>query len=280
MIIDTHTHFYDPYRPEGVPWPPRDDTLLYRRVLPEDYKAVAVSEGVTGTVVVEASEWVEDNRWILDLAATEVFIVGFVGNLDLESDDFEKHLASLAGNPLFRGIRLHRNEVQSVSDSLFSRLESLARNDLSLDLLIDVEQLHSAVRIAERLPDLRIVLNHVIHVPIDGKTPDPDWIDGLHKVSRYPNVFCKVSGLVETAREKPAPPELIYYAPTLDHLWEILGVDRLIYASNWPVCEHGADYRTVQRIPMEYFKAIGEEAVEKVFWKNAKAAYKWPDQEQ
>ena len=71
MIIDTHTHFYDPYRPEGVPWPPRDDALLYRRVLPEDYKAVAVPEGVTGTVVVEASEWVEDNGWILDLAATE-----------------------------------------------------------------------------------------------------------------------------------------------------------------------------------------------------------------
>lgn len=277
MIIDTHTHFYDPYRPEGVPWPPRDDALLYRLVLPEDYRAVAVPEGVTGTVVVEASEWFEDNGWILDLAATEPFIVGFVGNLDPESDQFESRLASLSGNPLFRGIRLHRNEVQTVSDSLFSRLELLARADLSLDLLIDVEQLHSAVRIADGLPDLRIVLNHVIHVPIDGKTPDPDWIDGLHNVSQYPNVYCKVSGLVETARERPAPPELIYYAPTLDHLWEILGVDRLIYASNWPVCEHGADYATVQRIPMEYFKAIGDEATEKVFWRNAKAAYKWPD---
>ena len=97
MIVDTHTHFYDPYRPEGVPWPPQDNSLLYRRVLPDDYKAVALTEGVTGTVVVEASEWVEDNRWILELAATEPFIVGFVGNLDPESDDFERHLASLAG---------------------------------------------------------------------------------------------------------------------------------------------------------------------------------------
>ena len=277
MIIDTHTHFYNPGRPEGVPWPPQDDTLLYRRVLPEDYKAVAVPEGVTGAVVVEASEWFEDNRWILDLAEKEPFIVGFVGNLDPDADAFQDRLASLADNPLFRGIRLHRNEVRTVGGPLFSRLELLVRHDLSLDLLIDVEQLHSAVRIAERLPDLRIVLNHVIHVPIDGKTPDPEWIDGLHNIAQFPNVYCKVSGLVETARQRPAPPGLNYYAPTLDHLWEILGVDRLIYASNWPVCEHGADYATVQRVPMEYFRAIGEEAVERVFWKNAKAAYRWPD---
>jgi L-fuconolactonase len=248
-------------------------------VFPEDYKAVAVPEGVTGTVVVEASEWVEDNRWILDLAENEPFVVGFVGNLDPESDAFERHLTKLSANPLFRGIRLHRNEIATVSDLLFSKLELLVQKDLSLDLLIDVEQLHSAVHIAARLPDLRIVLNHVIHVPIDGKTPNPDWIDGLHNVAQHPNIYCKVSGLVETALERPAPSELIYYAPTLDHLWEILGVDRLIYASNWPVCEHGADYATVQRIPMEYFKAIGEDAVEKVFWKNAKAAYKWPDHE-
>ena len=279
MIIDTHTHFYDPQRPEGVPWPPPDDALLYRRVLPEDYKAVAVPEGVTGTVVVEASEWVEDNRWILDLAEKEPFIVGFVGNLDPDSDAFERHLIELSANPLFRGIRLHRNEIATVSDLLFSKLELLEQKDLSLDLLIDVEQLHSAVHIAARLPHLRIVLNHVIHVPIDGKTPNPDWIDGLHNVAQHPNIYCKVSGLVETALERPTPPELIYYAPTLDHLWEILGVDRLIYASNWPVCEHGADYATVLRLPVEYFKAIGEDAVEKVFWKNAKTAYKWPDRE-
>src|SRR5205809_6764170 len=105
MIIDTHTHFYDPTRPQGVPWPPPDDTVLYRRVMPENYKALAVPEGVTGTVVVEASQWVEDNEWILDLAAREPFIVGFVGNLQPGSPDFGANLERLAANPLFRGIR-------------------------------------------------------------------------------------------------------------------------------------------------------------------------------
>jgi len=53
-VIDTHIHFYDPSRPQGVPWPPRDEKLLYRTVLPKTYRALPVPKPVTGTVVVEA----------------------------------------------------------------------------------------------------------------------------------------------------------------------------------------------------------------------------------
>ena len=56
-IIDTHTHFYDPTRPQGVPWPSKTDAALYRPVYPEEFKAIARPLGVTGTVVVEASPW-------------------------------------------------------------------------------------------------------------------------------------------------------------------------------------------------------------------------------
>lgn len=91
-IIDTHTHFFDPTRPEGVPWPGKNDKRLYRRVLPDEFKRLAQPLGVVGTVVVEASPWVEDNQWLLDLAAKEPLLVGIVGRLDTASDDFEKHL--------------------------------------------------------------------------------------------------------------------------------------------------------------------------------------------
>ncbi|MCY3021312.1 MAG: amidohydrolase, partial [Planctomycetota bacterium] len=56
-LIDTHTHFYDPSRPQGVPWPPKNETTLYRTVLPRDYRALPVSRPADATVVVEASEW-------------------------------------------------------------------------------------------------------------------------------------------------------------------------------------------------------------------------------
>ncbi|MFO1461569.1 MAG: hypothetical protein U1G08_19470 [Verrucomicrobiota bacterium] len=66
-IIDSHTHFYDPTRPEGVPWPDSKDPVLYRPVLPAEFTALTSPLGV-GTVVIEASPRPKDNEWLLALA--------------------------------------------------------------------------------------------------------------------------------------------------------------------------------------------------------------------
>ena len=278
MIIDTHVHFYDPERPQGVPWPPADNALLYRTVLPEHCKTLAVPEGVTGVIVVEASPWVEDNQWILDLAEDEPFIVGFVGDLyPEESDDFEKNLDRFAANPLFRGIRIGGGgDVRKIkTDAIASKLHKLAERDLELDLLTNPDELPEISALAARIPDLRIVIDHVAYVPIDGKAPNAKWAKDMRAVAKHPHVYCKVSGIVERTRKQPAPDDLAYYVPTLDALWEIFGEDRVIYGSNWPVCERAAGYSTVFRIVSEYVKGRGEEASEKYFWKNAKTVYKW-----
>ena len=106
MIIDTHTHFYDPTRPQGIPWPPRNNALLYRTVQPKHHRALAEPQGVTGTVVVEASFWLEDNQYVLDLAAQDPWIVGVVGNIASDRPEFGAELDRFATNPLFRGIRV------------------------------------------------------------------------------------------------------------------------------------------------------------------------------
>jgi L-fuconolactonase len=278
MIIDTHTHFYDPTRPQGVPWPSPTDEVLYRRVLPEHYKALAVPEGVTGTVVVEASRWVEDNQWILDLAANEPLIVGFVGHLEPESDNFEKDLNCFAANPLFRGIRLGGASIKNVVTGRFlAHIEKLASKGLELDVLLGTEGLSHVASLAGCFPELRIVINHVALVRIDGKTPDAAWVEGMQMAAEHLNVYCKVSGLVETTHDQPAPADVGYYTPTLDVLWEAFGENRLVYGSNWPVSERFADYATVQRIVTAYFEAKGADIAEKFFWKNSKAVYKWVD---
>jgi predicted TIM-barrel fold metal-dependent hydrolase len=106
--IDAHTHFYDPRRPGGIPWPSKGDTVLYRPVLPDDLWRVAPR--LTGTVVVEASPRLEDNQWILDLAETDQHtdqrIVGCVGHLTPGTPEFASHLTRFAANRLFRGIRI------------------------------------------------------------------------------------------------------------------------------------------------------------------------------
>lgn len=276
MIIDTHTHFYDPTRPQGVPWPRPQEKALYRQVLPEHCKALAVPEGVTGTVVVEASAWVEDNQWILDLAAKEPFIVGFVGHLEAGRKGFAEHLERFAANPLFRGIRLGGATIRELGQpGLLEDLQRLAAKDLELDLLLGPADLSAAAALAARMPELRIVLNHVAGVRIDERAPDPAWVEGLQRVAGYPNVFCKVSGLVENTGQRPAPADVAYYTPTLDALWQAFGEDRLIYGSNWPVCEPFASYGAVQRLVTAYFRGKSVEASEKYFWKNALMAYKW-----
>ena len=80
-VIDTHIHLYDPGRPQGVPWPEKDDALLYRPTLPERYRKITKGLGIAGAIEVECSPWLEDNQWVLDVAAKDTLIVGMVGNV-------------------------------------------------------------------------------------------------------------------------------------------------------------------------------------------------------
>ncbi len=279
MIIDTHTHFYDPSRPQGVPWPRPQDTLLYRTVLPAHYRALAEPRGVTGTVVVEASPWVEDNQFVLDLAAVEPLIVGHVGNLNLGSEDFLANLERFAANPLYRGIRSSIGvigpELDKPASPIMANLERLVALDLELDVMTRPDGLAAVSALAQRLPNLRMVLCHVAHVRIDGQAPDMVWLEGLAMLKPCANVFIKVSGMVENTGIRPAPTDCGFYRPTLDAMWNAFGQERLIYGSNWPVCELFAPYGVVQDIVEAYWADKGTAAQECFFWRNAQAAYKW-----
>lgn len=275
-IIDTHTHFYDPTRPEGVPWPGRADKRLYRRVLPEEYKRLARPHGVVGTVVVEASPWVNDNQWLLDLAAKEPFLVGVVGNLNPAADSFEKNLRRFARDRLFRGIRIsHDNLRAGLKGNLVARCRLLLDHNLELDVNGGPDMPADAARLAAELPKLRLVLNHCANLRIDGRDPPRAWREGMQAAARHPNVFCKVSALVEQTARTPAPRDVDYYRPVLDALWTLFGEDRLIFGSNWPVSENGAPFATVVDVVRAYFSAKGERATGKFFLANSQAAYGW-----
>ncbi len=276
MIIDAHTHFYDPTRPQGVPWPPKDNEFLYRTVLPEHFKEVAAPHGVTGTIAVEASEWVEDNAWLLDLARDDPVIVGVVGNLDPTTPEFGQHLDRFAADPLFRGIRVRGQAIEHLRCGyLTASMEKMAEKDLAADLLVRPEHLQASAELAAAVPNLRIVINHVAGVFIDGHAPDPVWAEGIQAAAAHPNMYCKVSGMGSHSRQVPAPTAPAFYAPTLDALWDAFGEDRLIYGSDWPVSARAMDYADVFRVVKEYFDAKGDAAARKYFCDNSKAAYKW-----
>ncbi len=278
MIIDTHTHFYDPTRPQGIPWPAPDDKILYRTVLPEDFAQVAVPEGVTGTVVVEASGWLEDNQWVLDLAAANPLLVGLVGQLEPGSAAFDAGLTRFAANPLWRGIRCGgRYFAPTMARGVLADLEKLIERDLALDLLIGPQHVDGVLDLARQLPALRIVINHIAAMPITGQVLEPAWVERYQALAAHPNLFMKVSALLENSTVQPAPTAVDFYRPTLDVLWQTFGADRLIYGSNWPVCEHAGTYATCITIVKTYFAEKGEDAAAKYFWKNSKRVYQWPE---
>lgn len=276
-VIDTHTHFYDPTRPGGVPWPGKADKVLYRPVLPAEYRKFAAPHGITGTVVVEASPLVEDNQWLLDLAKDEPVLVGVVGRLLPDDKDFARQLSRFARNSRFRGIRWTAAEVRTALESAatLDRLKALSDSGLILDVNGGPEVLALAAKLADRLPKLRVVVNHLGNVRIDGKEPPAEWLTGLKAASAAKTVWCKLSALVEGTgkRDQQAPTDLAYYRPVLDAAWEAFGADRLMFGSNWPVSDHAAPFATVYGLAASYVKGKGGEAVAKVFGANAKAAY-------
>ncbi len=275
-IIDTHTHFYDPTRPQGVPWP-APGSPLYRPVFPKDWLALAGQHGIRETVVIEASKWIEDNDWILELAKTETSIVGFVGHLQPAAPDFARDLKRLAANPIFRGVRVSgRDLTDRVETAEFlSGAKLMAELGLSLDVN-GVSDPAIIARLAERAPDLRVVIDHCGNCG-DAQKLKQSWKDGMSLCARHPQVFCKVSALAEMA-DAPAgkaPTDTAYYQPVLDHLWTAFGEDRLLYGSNWPVSDKGATYDVVFKIVSEYFAGHGAAACENYFWKNSLKAYQW-----
>jgi L-fuconolactonase len=276
--LDAHTHFYDPHRPQGVPWPGKGDKLLYRTVLPPEFKALTKKHQVQGAIVVEASPWLEDNQWLLDLAAREPFIVGVVGRLDPASADFPKHLDRFARDPLFRGIRINHDELKrGLKQQLFlDHLRLLAEKDRTLDVNGGPDMPADVATLAQRIPELRIVINHAANLTIDGKPVPPAWLKGMREAAAGKRVYCKVSALVEGTRKRKgdAPADVEFYRPTLDALWQTFGEERLIYGSNWPVSDNAAAYATLHEIVRSYFEKRGAAAAEKFFYRNAVAAYK------
>ena len=278
-VIDCHTHFYDPKRPEGIPWP-APNSPLYRTVLPADLRQQPQYLPVTGTVVVEASPRLEDNQWLLDLAANDPFLVGIVGNLQPGTDRFAGHLRRFAQNPLFRGIRVSAKTLQSLLEQkTLQDFKRLADADLALDVLGGPETPPLIATLARQVPQLRIVMNHLANVSITADGPPADWILGLQAAAKQKHVYAKISGLVEGASRngKQAPLDVEFYQPYLDVVWELFGDDRVIYGSNWPVCERGAPYADVQRIAFEYAQSRSDAALIKLAATNSRKAYHWLD---
>jgi predicted TIM-barrel fold metal-dependent hydrolase len=266
-IIDTHTHFYDPTRPQGVPWPDKRDPVLSRPVLPPEFRKLTTRYGRVETVVVEASPWLEDNQWLLDLAKASPQIIGVVGNLNPGEPGFPGHVKRFAKDPLYRGIRIGGNVIVERSQSAAFRddIKRLADADLELDAHITADAFPALLHICDAVPGLRVVIDHL---------PFDDYGGMLKEVGSRRQIYAKVSYVLHMGTPKPVPTDLASHRAALEELCEVFGPDRVLYGSNWPVSNLVAPYHTIFGLVREFFAAKGSEAMERYFWKNALSAYR------
>lgn len=274
-IIDTHIHLFDTNRPQGVPWPAKDNATLYKPALPERYRKIAEPLGITGAIEVECSTWLEDNQWVLDVAAVaakDKIIVGTVGNLEPGKPDFRKHLDRFHKNPLFLGIRYgnlwDRNLGTELSNKAFvADLKVLAEAGLVLDTANpDPALVDAALRVTDLVPNLRVVMDHLPQMD-----PKNTHIEEFRK---RPQVYVKISQILRHVDGK-VPLDVAFYRDRIDRVFDIFGEDRVLFGSDWPNSDQWAEYPKVFHLVHEYFTAKGTAVAEKYFWKNSVAAYKW-----
>lgn len=109
--------------------------------------------------------------------------------------------------------------------------EELARRGLTLDIEMRPGDFPTLLRLAERLPDLRLAIDHLAR-PTFQLGPTDEWRNGMESAARLPNVFCKISGLLS---EVELPWRIAPIRPFVEHVLAIFGPRRLMFGSEWPV---------------------------------------------
>lgn len=276
VVIDCHVHLWSLDRPDGIKWLKADDSILYRKFLPQHFETVAKENGVTAVVLVQAGQSLPDNQWNLDVTAhNKTLFRGLVGNLSevIGRDEFAPLFQSLCKDPRYLGYRLSGRYQKELSDAFYRDLETTAKAGKCVDFLAGEYSLKDITTIAQRVPQLRINLNHFGNVQLDGKALDPAWVADFRNAAKCPNVYCKVSAFYGRVQQQPAPKDLAFYQPILDLAFTSFGEDRLIFGSDYPVTQRTGDYASVLTLTRSYFDQKGPSVTEKLFHKNAEKFY-------
>jgi predicted TIM-barrel fold metal-dependent hydrolase len=278
-IVDTHIHLFDSRRPQGVPYSGSAQwTKEHNGVaLPATYRAFAQPLNIVAAIELEASPWVEDNLWVLEQIETDTLYVGTVGDLEPEKPDFPQLFDRFRKNPKFLGIRCGniwgRDVAKQINDPKFiDGLRRVADAGLVMDSANPtVDLLRAMVRINDKIPSLRIMIDHLPHLwpkPAEQKAFDAV----LKEIKGRPNIWAKISDIEN--RDNPAR-GLNAVKAHLDVLMDCFGEDRVVFGTNWPETWGTATPAQIVTLARAYFATRGRAAAEKYFWKNSLKFYKW-----
>ncbi|MDP5202528.1 amidohydrolase [Flavobacterium sp. DG2-3] len=274
--IDSHQHFwkFDPVRDSWI-----DETMavIQRDFLPNDLLTELQNNQFEGCVAVQASESEEETNFLLDLASKNDFIKGVVGWIDLRAENIQDRLSFYSNYKTLKGFR---HVVQGEPDDFMygtdfrNGIAALKAFDYTYDILIFHRQLPAAISLVKDFPNQRFVIDHIAKPDI--KSGDIDsWKKAIGEISKYDNVWCKISGMVTEADwNKWKPADL---KPYLDVIFDNFSVDKLMYGSDWPVLNVASDYNEVVKTLEDYILKFSVEDQNKIWSENAISFYNLND---
>ncbi len=275
MKIDAHQHFWK-YSPATHGWITDRMKVLKQDFMPARLLPELAGAGYAGCVAVQAAQTEAENDFLLSLASRHSFVKGVVGWLDLQGAQLAKRLRHYARHPLFCGLR---HIVQDEPDECFLLrprfLEGIARLQdygLTYDVLVYPKQLPAVLEFVARFPGQPFVLDHLGKPSIkDGKGTEA-WEGHIAELGKFPNVYCKLSGMATEADWHQWTPEV--FAPYYKTVLEAFGPNRLMAGSDWPVCLLAGSYGKTAAAIGELLGSLPEPEKTAVLGGNATAFYR------
>jgi L-fuconolactonase len=263
--IDAHQHFWH-FDPVHYSWITPDMAAIRRDFLPSDLEPVLQQHRLDGCVVVQSDQTPAENAFQLANADAHDFIKGVVGWVDLQAADvagrldYYQQFAKLKG---FRHVLQGEADRALMLRPAFQRgIAELGPRGFTYDLLILPDQLGYAAELAAAFPNQPFVVDHIAKPPIKAQEID-DWMRGIRQLAAHENVCCKVSGMVTEADWQHWEPE--DFQPYLDVVFAAFGPRRVLYGSDWPVCNVAGGYARAIGILEDYLRPFS--AAEKAqFW--------------
>lgn len=276
-IVDTHQHLWDKdlfHYAWLEPLP-----VLDRSFRLNDYSEATSGLEIAKTVFVECdvdeAQMLDEASHVLRLANDSGNrVAGVVASGRPEKDNFKQHLDKLAGHPKLKGIRriLHTQADELGQGKIFiENVARLATYGLSFDLCVLARQLPIAINLASQCPDVTFVLDHCGVPDVKAQVLDP-WRAHISELSSLPNVSCKISGLVAYAN--PTNWQSNDLRPFVDHVIESFGWDRVMFGSDWPVCNLSASCQRWVATLLSLTAGAGEANQKNLFHDNAIHIYR------
>ena len=270
--IDAHQHFWH-YDPVQHSWINDEMAGIRKDFMPADLESVLNTNGIEGCVSVQADQTEKETDFLLQLSAENNFIKGIVGWVDLRSAKLEERLEHYAAYKKIKGFRhiLQGEEPSFMLQPEFTRgIGLLQQYQFTYDILVYPKHLPAALQLVQKFPNQAFVIDHIAKPFIKDGLID-EWKKDMAAIAAYPNVHCKISGMVTEANMRKW--KQADFEPYLDAVTELFGINRIMYGSDWPVCLAAGSYESVINIVKKYFAVFSDHEQQLFFGRNAATFY-------